>query len=106
MNHFGHFLGVAALVIALAALLIVRNYTYHKSSADLYSAYIAAHWPTSGDNNNFATDEQQETLRIATHEGVCWANRLYTETNVWAALAVILLLILLAYHFASQKYFV
>ena len=111
MNHWGHLLAVAAVVLALGALLVAHHHAHQRTAADLYSSYISAHWAADagqnvpGDTSTlFATEEQQAILRDAARDGMCHARSLNFETNVWGAIFVVFLIFLLFYHAYSQKY--
>jgi hypothetical protein len=112
MHHWGHMLAVTAIVVALAAVLVARYHAHQRSVSDIYSSYIVNHRPPDiGDatgvdaNTFFATEEQREALSAAAHEGVCHARGLYTTSNIWTVLLVVLLVAMLVYHYGSQRYF-
>jgi hypothetical protein len=110
-NHWGHFLAVAAAILAAAALLVSLHWSHQRTAGQLYAAAITAHWPpdlgatTLAPNTYFATEDQQEKLTTAVRQGVRSAQTLNFEANVWSGLFIALLLLLLFYHMWASKRF-
>ncbi len=107
MNHWGHFFAVAAVILSIGAILVFQQLAHQRAASKLYSTYVSSHWCNGEDavfsGSEFATEDQQKTLRDAVRDGARSADALHFETTVWAALFGVLLVVLLFYHGYAQR---
>ena len=99
MHHWGNMLAVVMLVLALAAVLFTRYWVHQSTVGTLYSTLVESHWKPESDE--FASSEQQKHLRAAAEEGLCWAGAMCTAVNVWTVVLVLLVVLMLVYHFRA-----
>jgi hypothetical protein len=106
---WGNFLAVLAAFFSIALIVAVGAWSHNLSTGQIYAAAVTALRPTQQGTSlsalaqtittSTADEPARESILSAAREGARWAHGIRCEQTVWAVIILILLLVVLGYHF-------